>query len=144
MEAKQILKDICNLCPRTGEHWLNLPIGKKKGEDGIFYDGRGNGFVEIDKETGEILASSYSPDGLTIDKSRNYVFCHDAGRVIRETENSLFVRCNFSLGKAFFGGGIYYGKNDGLEYIDAIVKGSISVTDKILKIKKIVKQVGEK
>ena len=64
------------------------------------YRGCGNGIVVFDRGTGEILDMDYTNGRLKPIAEQNIAMCDNAGRVVRQDDQTITVRANFSCCQA--------------------------------------------
>ena len=76
---------------KLGANYYNIPTSLDHK-----YHGCGNGIVTLDKKTREVLDFSYTDDNLNPIEDQNIEMCRDAGRKIKEDEQTVTYRANFS------------------------------------------------
>jgi hypothetical protein len=81
--------------------FYSLSQDEHLGEDpGKRYNGCGNGFIVVEKATDRVVEMSYAADGTTIERQQNLFSCDDAGKVLREDDEHIVYRANFSCWSA--------------------------------------------
>ena len=65
------------------------------------YCGKGNGFIVVDKQSGNVIDMSYADDGVEVNRSANSKFCKKPGKTLREDDKYIVYRANFYCFKAF-------------------------------------------
>jgi len=60
------------------------------------YHGCGNGIAVIDKTTRKVVDIDYTTARLKVIKEQNISMCKSAGKIIKEDENTITYRANFS------------------------------------------------
>ena len=71
------------------------------------YMGCGNGFIVVDKKHDAVVSIAYSDceldangEFIVFNSQREGDMCEDAGRVVKEDDNYIYYRANFSCGEA--------------------------------------------
>ena len=85
--GKKVDDKVMKLISKKVAYYRDIPSGN--------YHGCGNGFIVVDKHTGQVERMEYTEDGKIIDE-QNIFMSDEAGTILQDKGGKLKVSANFS------------------------------------------------